>query len=525
MTNQPKNHAGHAPQGHVCLIGAGPGDPGLITVRGLERLRAARVVVFDALSAPALLEQAAPDAELIDVGKRAKAHKLTQDQTNDLLVQKAREGGLVVRLKGGDPYLFGRGAEEATYLARHGITCEVIPGVTSGIAAPAMAGIPVTHRGHASTVTFVTGHEDPGKSDTAIDFAALAAMVAAGGTLCFYMGVGRLTAIVQSLSSHGLPMTTPIALVQWGTTARQRSLRSTFAQVSREVERTGIGSPAIIVVGAVAGIDDPGLTWFTDRPLFGQRILVTRTRQQASELRAQLEALGAAVLEAPTIEIASPTQEDTRQVADAVASISQYDWLVLTSGNAVAALAEALAKQDRDARHLAGVKIAAVGEATAEALRDRLNVRPDLVPTRAVAESLAGELIAQQDLAGKRVLLLRADIARPNLPKLLTDAGATVEEVTVYRTQRPASLPDAVLDALRDKQIDWVTFTSSSTARNLVEMLGQERTLLEPLQRASIGPITSQTLRELNLPPTIESQEANVAGLVAVLVQACAAQH
>lgn len=476
--------------------------------------------MFDALANPLLLDEVPASAERIDVGKRAKEHKLTQDQTHALLVAKAREGKRVVRLKGGDPYLFGRGAEEVEYLAKHGVTCEVVPGITSGIAAPMAAGIPITHREWASTVTFVTGHEDPTKPNTAVDYRSLAGLVGVGGTACIYMGVGRLGVIAAELIKQGLSPDTPVAVVQWGATPRQRTVRTTLAHAEADVARAELGPPAMIVVGTVAGLELPGLDFFTRRPLFGQRILVTRTRQQASDLRRRLADLGADVLEAPTIELVEPDAATWRAVDDTLSNIQSFAWLILTSVNGVEALADRLFKAGRDARSLAGVKIAAVGDATAEALMDQLRLRADLVPARFVAESLAAELIAAHPIAGRRILILRADIARATLPKLLTDAGADVTELTVYHTKKPAALPDPVLSALRERRVDWVTFTSASTAKNLVELLGDERELLNDIRRASIGTITSEALRDCALPPTVEASPSDIAGLVAAIVKA-----
>ncbi|MCC7409564.1 MAG: uroporphyrinogen-III C-methyltransferase, partial [Phycisphaeraceae bacterium] len=319
----------------VYLVGAGPGDPGLITARGLEVLRRADVVVFDALANPRLLNEAPAGAKRIDVGKRSSAHTLTQDQTNQLLVDEAKGPGnpVVVRLKGGDPYLFGRGAEEAAYLFKHGVACEVIPGVTSGIAGPAAAGIPVTHREVASTVTLVTGHEDPTKEGSAIDYAALAGLIRAGGTVCFYMGMSRLEAIAGTLMGEGVGSDMPAAVVQWGTTPRQRSARGTLATIAGVVEREKLGSPAIVVVGRVAGLREVGLDAFTRRSLFGQRVIVTRTRHQASALSAMLLERGAEVLEAPTIEIEPLEGEMLKRVDERIGAMREYDWLVLTSIN------------------------------------------------------------------------------------------------------------------------------------------------------------------------------------------------
>lgn len=512
MTQSAKN------LGRVCLVGAGPGDAGLITVAGLERLRRAEVVVFDALANPALLKETPREALRIDVGKRAGQHKLDQDGINALLLEHAQQGRYVVRLKGGDPYLFGRGAEEAAFLGRYGIEVEVIPGVTSGIAAPALAGIPVTHRELASTVTLITGHEDPTKAESSIDYASLAGLVRSGGTACFYMGVGRLAAIAAALRTHGLPETMPAAVIQWGTTPRQRAVRATLGTVADAVMREGLGAPAIVVIGAVAGLAEPGLDGFVRRPLFGQTVLVTRTRQQASALRRKLEEQGAVVIEAPTIRLVPPPSWE--EVDEALLRIREFDWLILTSGNGVEALAERMDALGLDARHFAGVRIAVVGDATASTLMQRLSLTPDLVPGRAVAESLAAELIEGRGVKGGRYLLLRADIARPVLPETLIKAGAQVTELAVYETQLETSLPPEAIEALREKRIDWVTFTSASTARNLVELLGTEAGLLAHPRLASIGPVTSEAMCAVGLTPTIEADESNIDGLVEAIVRA-----
>jgi uroporphyrinogen III methyltransferase/synthase len=501
----------------VFLVGAGPGDPGLITVTGLHRLREADVVVFDALANPVLLAEAPAHAERLDVGKRAKHHKLTQDETNQLLADLASAGKRVVRLKGGDPYLFGRGAEECAFLAARGIACEVVPGVTAGLAAPATAGIPVTHRKVASTVTIVTGHEDPTKGETSVDYDGLARLIARGGTACFYMGVGRLQPIADSLAACGLARTTPAAVVQWGTLPTQRTARGTLDTIRAEVDRRGVSSPAIIVVGAVAALDEPGLDFFTNRPLFGQTILVTRTRQQASDLRLGLEALGAEVIEAPTLELVPP--ESWKEVDEAVGRIDTYDWVLLTSVNAVDTLADRLAAMDRDVRQLGRVRLACVGDTTTAALWDRLRIRPDFVPRQFSGSKMAEQLIADRAMNEQRCLLLRADIARPELPERLRDAGAEVDEVVAYQTRRPEALDPAVLDALREKRLDWATFTSSSTVRNLLDLLGDEAGLLDGLSCASIGPMTSQTLRDRGLPVTVEAAQAGVDPLIEAIVE------
>ena len=502
-------------------MGAGPGDPGLITVAGLERLRAADAVVYDALANPALLEQAPASAQRIDVGKRAKRHKLTQDQTNQLLADLALAGQDVVRLKGGDPYLFGRGAEECAFLTRRGVRCEVVPGVTSGLAAPATAGIPVTHRKIASTVTIVTGHEDPTKGHTSVDYEGLAKLIGRGGTACFYMGVGRLQQIADSLTGHGLPVSTPAAVVQWGTLPRQRTARGTLQTIAQRVADAGVSSPAIIVVGAVADLDEPGLDYFTNRPLFGQTVLVTRTRQQASDLRIGLERLGAQVIEAPTLELVPP--ESWEPIDETLKRVADYDWLLLTSANAVNVLADRLEAIGRDSRCLAGVGLAVVGEATTASLWDRLRLRADFVPAAFSGSTMAQQLIGTHGIDGRRCLLLRADIARPDLPRLLREAGASVDEQVAYRTRVPDALDPVADQALRDGEIDWVTFTSSSTARHLAELLGERSGLISSLKLASIGPSTSQTLRDLGWPITVQAESATLPALTDAIVGATAA--
>ncbi|MEX2214101.1 MAG: uroporphyrinogen-III C-methyltransferase [Phycisphaeraceae bacterium] len=508
------------PMPRVALVGAGPGDPGLITARGLELLRAADVVVHDALVLPALLAEAKPDAEVIDVGKRHSDHKLSQDQINALLAAKAGEGRFVVRLKGGDPFVFGRGAEEAQFLHAKGIAVEIVPGVTTGVAAPAMAGIPVTHRDHSSTVTFITGHEGEGEATGGrprIDYAALGAMVNKGGTLCIYMGISRRGEIVPALLA-ALDGATPAAVVMWGATPRQRVLRTTLNNLLKDLEREGLWAPAIIVLGAVAAIDDIALSAYAARPLFGQRVVITRTRDQASVLRATLTALGAEVLEAPTIRIQPASDKVNTQIEQTLCAIEEYDWLVLTSANGVDAFAQRLDALKLDGRDLANLRIAAIGEATAARLMERLHLRADLVPEKFVAESLAEALIKDTEPGG-RFLLLRADIARKALPDLLTQAGMIVDEFATYHTAPAESLPSPVIAALEEGKVDWITFTSSSTVRNLVNLLGPRREILRRVKLASIGPITTQTMRELGLKPAVEAKVSTIEGLVEAMCE------
>ena len=510
MTGSEKNSLGR-----VCRVGAGPGDEGLITVLGLARLQRADVVIYDVLVNPRLVDQVPAGAQRIALPRRDDAQKLDRDDINQLMLDWARRGKFVVRLKGGDPYMFGRGGEEAAFLGRHGIECEVVPGITAGLAAPMAAGIPITRRDLASTVTFITGHEDPAKDQPAVDYKALAALIQSGGTVCIYMGMSRLEAIAQRLLHHGAEPGTSTAIVQWGFTPRQRSMRSTLADVAAQAEASSFDAPAIVVVGAVAAVEEPGLDFYTNRPLFGQRIVITRTRNQASQFHSMLTQRGALVLEAPTIELVPPS--DFSAIDEAITNIGRFDWLVLTSVNGVEALARRLAHLKLDSRHLAPLRVAVIGDATERAVREHLGIRPDLVPPNYVAESLARSLIDREPLAGKSILMLRADIARPTLGQMLADAGAQVTDLPIYITRRPPALPDNVLQALRSGNVDWITFTSSSTARNMVEMLGQERSLLADLHTASIGPITSRTVRQLDLPVTVEADPSNLEGLIAAI--------
>jgi uroporphyrinogen III methyltransferase/synthase len=496
--------------GIVYLVGAGPGDPGLLTLRGRDCLAIAEVVVYDYLANPELLAHAPATAERIYVGKSAGQHTLTQEQINALLVEHGLAGQCVVRLKGGDPFVFGRGGEEALALQAVGVPVEVVPGVTSGIAAPAYAGIPVTHRTLTSLVTFATGHEDPEKDEPAIDWAALAR---GGGTLVFYMGVGNLPGIVARLTQHGRCPETPVALIGQGTLPTQRVVEGTLATIVARVEEARMKPPAIILVGEVVSLRRD-LRWFDRKPLFGRTVVVTRSRPQASALAAGLRALGARVLLFPTIRIAEPA--DPAALDAAVRNVAAFDWVLFTSVNAVDSVFAALAASGRDSRAFGGVQLGAIGPETVERLRTH-GLRPDLIPSRFTSEALFETLRADVDLAGKRVLLPRADIAPAALPDGLRQAGAQVTEVIAYRT-----LPDrpdpAAFQAFRDGAVDVVTFTSSSTARNFAAILRAELgTLPENILYASIGPETSRTARAEGMTIGLEAAEATVPGLLAAL--------
>ncbi len=482
----------------VWLVGAGPGDPGLLTRRGADVLADAEVVVHDRLANPALLELAPSEALLISVGKAPGRVEMDQDGINAVLVEHGTAGRRVVRLKGGDPFVFGRGGEEAEALAAAGVPFEIVPGITSAIAAAAYAGIPVTHRGLSTHFTVVTGHEDPAKGRTDVDWEALGR---AGGTLVILMGASRIRDIADRLMAAGRPPTTPVAVVRNGTRADQVSLRSTLATVGD----ADVRPPSAIVVGEVAALD---LAWFEQRPLFGRRIVVTRAREQASELRVRLETLGAAVVELPTIEV--------QPVEFSVPPLEEYSWLVFTSANGVRAFFdEGLAAAGLDTRALGGVRVAAIGPGTASALAAR-GVRPDVVPERFVAESLL-EAFPAPARAGEAVLLARAEAARDVLPEGLTEQGYRVDVLPVYRTVRAPVDPDQV-QLVRDGAVDALTFTSSSTVRNFCEALGPLPESMPPV--ISIGPVTSATARDLGLTVAAEADAHTIDGLVATLLEA-----
>ncbi len=489
--------------GTVYLVGAGPGDPGLLTLRAAELLERADVLVYDALVSPAILERASV-AERVYVGKRGGEHHRTQDQINGILVELARRHRTVVRLKGGDPFVFGRGGEEALVLAEAGIPFEVVPGVTAGIAAPAYAGIPVTQRGMAASVAFVTGHEDPTKPDTDVDWPHLARGV---GTVVFYMGVGKMADNFRRLTEHGRDPDTPAAAIEWGTYPRQRTVTGTLRTLPAIARDAGIGAPSLIVVGEVVALR-ASLGWWDQRPLSGRRIVVTRARAQASDFASALEALGAEVVQFPTIRIVPPADE--APLMRAAAQAGSYDWIVFTSVNGVERFWYALWQQKCDARALGGVRVCAIGPATAAEL-ERRGIVPDVVPDEFVAEAAVQALDAADDLRGKRILLPRADIARAVLPEQLRARGAEVVDVAAYTTVQDGADAERVRRLLARGEVDLVTFTASSTVRNFVDLVGAD---VGRAAVASIGPITSGTARELGLAVELEAAEYTIPGLV-----------
>jgi uroporphyrinogen III methyltransferase/synthase len=492
----------------VFLVGAGPGDPGLITVRGRECIARADVIIYDHLANPAMLDWAETGSELIYVGKKGGKHTMAQGDINALIVSKSREGKVIVRLKGGDPFIFGRGGEEAEVLAGEGIAFEVVPGITSAIAVPAYAGIPLTHRDYTSTVAFVTGHEDPCKSRSSIDWDRLATGV---GTLVFLMGVGNLGKIASRLTDGGRSPETPVAMIRQGTTPSQCTIVGTLSNISNLAEEQRMKPPAVIVVGEVVSMRDT-LGWFEKRPLFGRRIIVTRARAQASGFLSMLEELGAECIEFPTIEVVPP--DSWSLVDDAIHSLETFDWLLFTSANGAEFFLARLAHAGKDIRDLKGIQIAAIGPKTAAVL-GRFGIQPDLVPGEYRAEATAAAL-KERGISGARILLARAAKARDVLPVELRAAGCEVLVAPVYKTIRAQQETSRVRKLLVDGEIDAVTFTSSSTVTNFIGMFeGEETELSDWMKRtavACIGPVTAETARGKGLevaftadPYTIES--------------------
>jgi len=492
--------------GVVYLVGAGPGDPGLMTARALELIAFADAIFYDRLIPPGALDGARDGAELVYVGKAPGKASVAQEEIGERLIAAAQEGKSVVRLKGGDPFVFGRGGEEAEALRAAGVEFEVVPGVTAGVAASAYAGIPVTHRDDASAVAFLTGHEDPEKEQSALDWEALARFP---GTLVFYMGVKRLAANAATLIEAGRDAEEPAAAIERGTMDGQRTVVATLGTLAGAVEREGVGAPALIVVGPVVGRRD-ALAWLERRPLHGRRVLVTRARAQASGLAAALRGLGAEAVELPAIRI--EPRLDAEEVRRTIASIADYALVCLTSPNGVRLLFEALAEASLDARALAGATVAAIGPGTARALAER-GIEADVVPERFVAEALV-EALSGVEIDGRKALVARAAEARDVLPDALRERGAKVDVVALYETVRETPSEEAI-EAAQDA--DYVTFTSSSTVTNLTEALGDR--FPREARIVSIGPITSEAARAAGLEVDVEAERHDVEGLIAALLE------
>lgn len=494
----------------VYLVGAGPGDPKLITVKGKEAIAKADVIVYDRLASPQLLQNAHPEAERIYVGKLPDRHTLTQEEINELLVQKAKQGHIVTRLKGGDPFIFGRGGEEAERLVEEGIPFEVVPGITSAIAVPAYAGIPVTHRDFNSSFSIVTGHERPEKTESSINWEKLAT---ATETLIFLMGVSNLSFIVKQLTKYGRDVQTPIALIRWGTRIEQETLVGTLADIVQKVEDTGFSSPAIIIVGEVVKLRD-NLSWFEQKPLFGKRILVTRARSQSSELTEMIDALGGESIEFPVIRLVEPRHGDIFN--EALQHISNYNWVIFTSVNGVKYFFDRIRKQKIDIRQMANARLAAIGPKTAIALEEK-GLLVESIPEEYKAEALI-EHLRPLVKENEKILLPRADIAREVLAVELREMGCDVTEVDAYDTKIDATNAHEIVKMLQRQQIHVITFTSSSTVRNFIHALRlattDMETVLQHTQIACIGPITAKTAESLGLKVDVVAKEYTIDGLV-----------
>ena len=500
--------------GKVYLVGAGPGDPGLLTLKGKECLEAADVVLYDYLANPILLQYAPATAQRIYVGRRGRGQYQDQADINRLLIEHAKEGNVVVRLKGGDPFVFGRGGEEAEAVAAAGIDFELVSGVTAAVAVPAYAGIPVTHRTLASTVTFVTGHEDPAKPGTLLEWPKLAS---ASGTLVFMMGMKNLPMIVKQLLSEGRQPGTPTAAIRWGTKADQQTIVGTLGDIVSKTEAVHLEPPTVIVVGEVVRLRGQ-LNWFETKPLFGKRVVLTRAREQAREFSQLLAAYGAEPVEVPTIQIVPPAS--WQAIDDAVAHLSTYQWLIFTSLNGVGPFMNRLRAAGKDARALANLRLCAIGPRTALEL-GTYGLTADVVPTEFQAEGVIAAL-ANLGVRGRRILIPRAEVAREILPEQLRELGATVDVIPVYRTIAPAMDVVSLTQQFHNGEVAAVTFTSSSTVRNFVELLGGVdvvRPLVARVVIACIGPITARTAEEHGLTVTIMPAENTVPALAEAIVR------
>lgn len=512
-------------KGKVYLVGAGPGDPRLITIRGMQCIKECTAIVYDRLASPRLLRYASPDVKRVYVGKLPDRHTMKQEEINQLLVDLALEGHIVTRLKGGDPTIFGRVGEEAGLLKKNGIDYEIIPGITSAISVPAYAGIPVTHRDHASSLSIITGHESPEKLEHSIYWDKV---TNATGTLLFLMGVAKIDYISKQLMKHGKSADTPVALVRWGTTPEQQTLVGTLGTIAELVKRTNFQSPAIIIVGDVVKQRE-ALQWYEKMPLFGMRILVTRARAQASDFADMIEKLGGEPCEFPVIEVRRPQDnEQLRHIETCLKQAEGYDWLAFTSVNGVEHFFQFLIEHRIDIRRFHKANIAAVGPKTAEALEQH-GLKVDLQASRYDAEGLleAFENVLQQ---GERVLLPRGDLARSVLPVQLRDKGIHADEISVYETVVAPLQEPIIIDWLKEKHIHMLTFSSSSTVKNLIKVLEQSGvndpiTLLSQYPIASIGPITTATIQSFGLQVTVEAEEATIESLTAALVGYNAAQR
>ena len=500
--------------GTVYLVGAGPGDAGLLTLRGAELLRRADVVIYDALVNLSFLKLAPTKAEILFGGRRAKDTKDNRPDVIEQLIAKAREGKTVVRLKGGDPYVFGRGGEEAEQLHDAKIPFEVVPGVSAFAAVPNYAGIPLTHRDHCSQLTILPGHDDPAAKDCAVNWAAEAKNP---GTKVVMMGTEHIGQIAATLIANGMAKTTPIAMVSWGTTGRQQSLIGTLADIGDLTAKIKLPPPTVTIIGDVVKLRKK-LNWFEQRPLFGQRIVVTRAQAQAAELAHQFTELGADVLEIPCIKTAVPSQP--QHLMDAMLELNSYDWLVFTSANGVTSFFEYFFRAFKDLRDIGGVKIAAIGPATATKLRD-LHLQVDLMPDEALGAKIAKEFNKFETIENLKICLFRAEKANPDLPKALEELGAIVDDIPVYQTVGEAPTPTPASDKLLEAGADWITFTSGSTVEHFHARFNLPALLKKFPQTklASIGPETTKALEALGLKPAVEAKQHTMEGLVTAVLK------
>ena len=498
-------------KGTVYLVGAGPGDAGLLTLRGAELLRRADVVLHDALVNPDLLRLAPAGAELIARGKNMS---MPQEKITALLIARAREGKCVVRLKGGDPYIFGRGGEEAEALAAAKIHFEVVPGVSSIVAAPNYAGIPLTHRDHCSSFTVFTGHEDPDDAKTALRHDQIAKIP---GTKVVLMGTEKLSDWTKSIIQHGMSPETPVAMIRWGTTGRQQTVTGTLATIAGLAVEKKLSPPVLTIIGDVVKLRGK-LNWFEKRPLFGRRVVVTRRSEQAGSFAQRLTELGADVLEVPTIKIMRPKETDA--IVDALLGLNAYDWLVFTSVNGVTAFFDIFFRRFQDLRDIGGVRIAAVGPATAAKLRE-LHLQVDLTPDEFTGKKIAAAFEKFETIENLKMCLLRAEVANPDLPKALEELGAIVDDIAIYKTVAETEDPTGAGATLLESGADWITFTSGSTVEHFHARFDLPKLLKKFPQTklASIGPETSKAIRTLGLEPALEAKAHTTDGLIGALLK------
>ena len=499
-----------ANKGKVYIIGAGPGDPGLFTIKGLRCLKEADVIIYDYLVNVEIIHQAKESARLIYAGKKGGEHTLSQDEINRLLAEEAMRGNVVARVKGGDPFIFGRGGEEAEILAQSGIPFEIVPGVTSAAAVPAYAGIPLTHRGYASTVAFVTGHEDTTKEESDTDWESLAGI----GTVVFLMGVKNLSRITATLMVHGKRADTPVALIRWGTTENQETLTGTISDIAEKAEEKHFSPPAVLVVGGVVDLRSV-LNWYETKPLFGKGIVITRPEAQADEFTSLLHAQGARVINFPTIKIVPPVSY--HGLDRAIADLSTYQWIIFTSANGVAFFLKRLKELGRDIRDLKDLRICTIGPGTAAQL-EHLGIPVDLVPDEFISEGIV-KAFEKINLRRSRILLPRAETARDVIPHGLAKLGTKVDVVTAYRTVSSGKDKAELEKLMKAGKVDVITFTSPSTVHNFMEIMGRNHVMPKGVMIACIGPVTAAAAKKAGLPADIIQERYTIPGLVETLIK------